>query len=404
MNELILTKRVHLIDPLSINDYINMDGYKAINKALNNNANFLIEEIKTSGLIGKGGANFPTGIKVETVAKQEGIKYLICNADEGEPGNFKDKYLIEHDPHSLIEGMIILSYIIGCDKAYIYVREEYDKSRNTLIEAIKQAKENGFLGNNILNTGFSLEIEIHSGAGSYLCGEECALISSIEGNKGKTRIKPPFPATSGLFGKPTLLLNVETIANIPYIIEHGGNEYKIKPTKLVSLSGNVNVKGVFEIPFGTSLRTVIEDYGKTKENIKMILLGGLSAPIIPYKMIDIKLDYEELKKENINLGSGGIIVINNDYDLFEILKENMKFFRYESCGKCTPCREGIREVINILDKFINKTATEEDLDKLKSLVNLIRNTSFCGLGMYSVTSIISALKYFKEEFNNRIIK
>ena len=404
MNELILTKRVHLIDPLSINDYINMDGYKAINKALNNNANFLIEEIKTSGLIGKGGANFPTGIKVETVAKQEGIKYLICNADEGEPGNFKDKYLIEHDPHSLIEGMIILSYIIGCDKAYIYVREEYDKSRNTLIEAIKQAKENGFLGNNILNTGFSLEIEIHSGAGSYLCGEECALISSIEGNKGKTRIKPPFPATSGLFGKPTLLLNVETIANIPYIIEHGVNEYKIKPTNLVSLSGNVNVKGVFEIPFGTSLRTVIEDYGKTKENIKMILLGGLSAPIIPYKMIDIKLDYEELKKENINLGSGGIIVINNDYDLFEILKENMKFFRYESCGKCTPCREGIREVINILDKFINKTATEEDLDKLKSLVNLIRNTSFCGLGMYSVTSIISALKYFKEEFNNRIIK
>ena len=404
MNELILTKRVHLIDPLSINDYINMDGYKAINKALNNNVNNLIEEIKTSGLIGKGGANFPTGIKVETVAKQEGTKYLICNADEGEPGNFKDKYLIEHDPHSLIEGIIILSYIIGCNKAYIYVREEYDKSRNTLIEAIKQAKENNFLGNDILNTGFSLEIEIHSGAGSYLCGEECALISSIEGNKGKTRIKPPFPATSGLFGKPTLLLNVETIANIPYIIEHGGNEYKTKATKLISLSGNVNVKGVFEIPYGISLRTVIENYGKTKENIKMILLGGLSAPIIPYKMIDLKLDYEELKKENINLGSGGIIVINNDYDLFEILKENMKFFRYESCGKCTPCREGIREVINILDKFIDKTATIEDLDKLKSLVNVIRNTSFCGLGMYSVTSIISALKYFKDDFNNRIIK
>ena len=404
MNELILTKRVHLIDPLSINDYINMDGYKAINKALNNNVNNLIEEIKTSGLIGKGGANFPTGIKVETVAKQEGTKYLICNADEGEPGNFKDKYLIEHDPHSLIEGIIILSYIIGCNKAYIYVREEYDKSRNTLIEAIKQAKENNFLGNDILNTGFSLEIEIHSGAGSYLCGEECALISSIEGNKGKTRIKPPFPATSGLFGKPTLLLNVETIANIPYIIEHGGNEYKAKATKLISLSGNVNVKGVFEIPYGISLRTVIENYGKTKENIKMILLGGLSAPIIPYKMIDLKLDYEELKKENINLGSGGIIVINNDYDLFEILKENMKFFRYESCGKCTPCREGIREVINILDKFIDKTATLEDLDKLKSLVNVIRNTSFCGLGMYSVTSIISALKYFKDDFNNRIIK
>lgn len=404
MSELILTKRVHLIDPLSIDDYLNMDGYNSLKNIINKDKSKLIEEIKISGLIGRGGANFPTWMKIDTVAKQEGIKYLICNADEGEPGNFKDKYLIEHDPHMLIEGMIILGYISGCEKAYIYVREEYDKSRRILKEALNQAKEKGFLGNNILNSNFNFEIIVHSGAGSYLCGEEYALISSIEGNKGKTRTKPPFPATSGLFGRPTLLLNTETICNIPFIVNSGGEYYKNNTTKLISLSGNVSKKGVFEVPLGASLRTVIEEYGQTKDNIKMILIGGLSGPIIPYSMIDIKLDYEDLKKEDINLGSGGIIVINNNFDLFEILKENMEFFKYESCGKCTPCREGIKEVINLLDKFINKTATQSDLDKLKTLVEVIRNTSFCGLGSSSVTSIISALKYFNDEFENRIIK
>lgn len=404
MNELILTKRVHKIDPFYIDDYIYMNGYKTFKNVLHSNKARLIEEIKRSGLTGRGGAYFPTGIKVETVFKEEGPKYLICNADEGEPGNYKDKYLIEHDPHLLIEGILILGYIIGAEKAYIYIRDEYDKSERILKEAISQVRDKGFLGKNILNTDFSFDIKIHSGAGSYLCGEEYALISSIEGDRGRPRVKPPYPITKGLFGKPTLLLNVETICNIPYIVEHGGHEYKLKESKLISLSGNVNKKGVFEVPIGTSLRTIIEDYGKTRDNIKMIQLGGASGQIIPYDMIDIKIDFEALKKEDLSIGSGGIIVISNDFDLFEILKENMKFFRYESCGKCTPCREGIKEIINILDKFITKTATYDDLRELNILINVIKDTSFCNLGTSAVTCITSALKYFKSDFEARIMK
>jgi len=409
MSDLILTKRANKVNPFSIDEYINADGYKSLKKVLLEDKEKTIEEIKRSGLNGRGGANFPTGIKLESVYEQKGEKYLICNADEGEPGNFKDRFLIEHDPHLLIEGMIILAYLIDCKKAYIYIREEYNNARKILIEALKQAKEKNFLGNNICKTPFCFDIEIFSGAGSYLCGEEYALIASIEGNKGKTREKPPFPTTLGLFGKPTLLLNVETIANIPFIVEQGSYKFSSigtassKGTRLISLSGNVNKKGVFEVPLGISLRTIIEDLGQTKDNIKMIQLGGPSGPIMPYNMIDLKLDYEELKKEDIALGSGAIIVISNNFDLFEILKNNIRFFKHESCGKCTPCREGLTEIVNILDKFINKTATNSDLENLELLVNVIKDTSFCGLGIYSVTSIISSLKYFYEEFESRII-
>lgn len=409
MNDLILTKRTNRPDPYFIDEYINTGGYNSLKKALLTDKEKMIAEIKASGLSGRGGANFPTGKKIESVFEQDGEKYLVCNADEGEPGNFKDRFLIEHDPHLLIEGMIILAYLIDCKKAYIYIREEYDKAEKILITALKEAREHNLLGDNINHTNFCFDIKIFSGAGSYLCGEEYALIASIEGSKGKTREKPPFPTTSGLFGKPTLLLNVETISNISFIIEEGADKYSAigtpssKGTRLISLSGNVKNKGVFEVPLGTSLRTIIEDLGQTKDNIKIIQLGGPSGPIIPYNMIDIKLDYEELKKEDLALGSGAIIVINNDYDLFEILKNNIRFFKYESCGKCTPCREGLTEVANILDRFINKSATKSDLENLELLVNVIKDTSYCGLGVYSVTSIITSLKYFHEEFVSRVI-
>lgn len=389
----ILTGRISNDEPIYIEEYKNMNGYKAIEKNSIENKDKLIEEIKISGLTGRGGAYFPTYLKIADVIKSSGEKYLICNADEGEPGNFKDKYLIEHDPHMIIEGMIILANIINAKKAYIYIREEYDKARQILNKALKEAKANNLITDNF-------DIEIFSGAGSYLCGEEFALIASIEGNKGAPRIKPPYPSTSGLFGKPTLLLNVETIANIPFIILNGGKSFSEAETKLISLSGNVNKKGVFEVSFKTSLRTIIEKYGETENNIKLIQLGGASGPVIPYNMIDSSI--EELNNQGLSIGSGAVIVINYDYNIFDILKNIIVFFDNESCGKCTPCREGLKEIIEILEKFKNEEAEEKDLENLEVLVNIIRDTSFCGLGIFSVTSVISALKYFRAEFESSI--
>jgi len=354
--------------------------YKALEKSLTIDKKQLIDEIGKSGLKGRGGANFSSESKISQVFNSTSdIKYIVCNADEGEPGNFKDKYLMENYPHLLIEGLAILSYIINPKKCYIYVREEYTNAKRILKETIA-------------NANLDYDIEVFSGAGSYLCGEESALISSLEGKRGDTKLKPPFPTEEGLFGKPTILSNVETISNIPYIISNGSEAFKENETRLVSLSGNVNKKGVYEVPLSFTIKEIINNLGETTDNIKMVQLGGPSGPLLPYNKIDVQI------KDINNFGSGAIIVINNDVNLFDVLLNNIEFFNYESCGKCTPCREGLKHVLILLSKFKNKEATQKDLDKLLLLCDTIRDTSFCGLGTFSVTSVISAYEHFKEEF------
>lgn len=409
----LLTARFDKINPLSIDDFLKFEGYLTLEKTLLLNPQLVIEEITKSRLSGRGGAGFPTSIKMKSVASQSGGKYIICNADEGEPGNFKDRILMEKDPHQLIEGMVISAYATGIHKGFIYIRGEYQKAITIMTRTIEEARRMGFLGKNILKTDFSFDIEIRSGAGSYICGEEFALIESIEGKPGKSRVKPPFPTTKGLFGKPTLINNVETLSKIPYIIKIGGDNYaKIgngneTGTKLISLSGNVKNKGVFEVPYGTSIRDIIFDLGDGivgNRKIKMVQLSGASGPIIPPKLLDMKIDNNDFEGFSGNVGAGAIIVIDERFDLFEILLLTLKFFEHESCGKCTPCREGHTHLVKILNKFVRYEATNNDLSLLESMAQVMSETSLCGLGQSSPTSILTSIKYFNDEYIQRINK
>ncbi|MBU1144864.1 MAG: NADH-quinone oxidoreductase subunit F [Firmicutes bacterium] len=408
----LISKRFGKINPLSIDDYINFNGYQNLTKALSMEKTSIIEEIETSYLRGRGGAGFPVAKKMMGLAKEsDKEKYIICNADEGEPGNFKDRYLMENDPHQIIEGMIIVAYSTGATKGYIYIRGEYQKAIGIMKWSIDEAKKRGYLGAHILNKNFNFELEVRSGAGSYVCGEEFALIESIEGKPGRTRVKPPFPTSKGLFNKPTLINNVETFSTIPTIIEMtGANFAKIGTpsstgTKLLSLSGNVKNKGVFEIPFGVPIRDVIVQLGKGVENdrkIKMVQLGGACGPIIPEYMLDMIIDFERFEEFESKTGAGAIIVIDDRYDLFDILLKTVHFFEHESCGKCTPCREGHIQLVNIIKKFIERTATIKDFISLESLARVMHQTSLCGLGQTSPTAIISTLRYFRDDYLDRI--
>lgn len=408
----LLTARFGAIDPLSIDDYIAYDGYAALKKALQMKPDEVIGEVKASGLKGRGGAGFPTGDKMESVRKAEGSpKFLICNADEGEPGNFKDRYLMEKDPHQLIEGMVISGYAVGSNKGYIFIRGEYQKSVETLKKAVIAAEAKGFLGKNILGSGFDFEIEVFEGAGSYICGEEFALMLCMENKPGRPAFKPPFPTTEGLFKKPTQINNVETFSAFPHILLGGGAEYaKIgtessKGTKLVSLSGNVKNKGVFEVPYGVTIRQIIDVLGggvPDGRKIRMVQLGGASGPCIPESKLDLKLDYSEMRNEGITFGSGAVIVMDERTDILTALKRMMEFFQHESCGKCTPCREGNPQMILLLDKFIGGTATENDLALMNLLMSTMKDTALCGLGQASTTAIATALKYFPDEFQSKM--
>ena len=409
----LLTVRFDKIDPMSIDDYIKFEGYKMLEKFLKTNPNIIIEEITKSRLSGRGGAGFPTSIKMKSVALETGEKYIICNADEGEPGNFKDRKLMEKDPHQLIEGMIISAYSTGIHKGYIYIRGEYQNAINIMKWTIEEARRKGFLGDNILDSNFSFDIEIRSGAGSYICGEEFALIESIEGKPGKSRAKPPFPTSKGLFDRPTLMNNVETLSKIPYILKIGGESYsKIgngleTGTKLISLSGNVKNKGVFEVPYGTSIRDIIYKLGNgitDDREIKMVQLSGASGPIIPPSLLDMEIDNEAFDGFFGKIGAGAIIVVDERFDLFEILHKTMKFFEHESCGKCTPCREGHTHLVKMLRKFVRYEASMNDLDSLKSMAQVMSETSLCGLGQSSPTSILTTIKYFNDEYLERISK
>lgn len=407
----ILSKRFDKINPMNIEDFILQDGYSMFLKALNMKPEEILEEITLSRITGRGGANFPTSIKMKSFAKETGEKYIICNADEGEPGNFKDRYMMEKDPHQIIEGMLISAYATGAKKGYIYIRGEYVKAIEIMKKVIESARYHEFLGDDIFNTGMSFDIEIRRGAGAYVCGEEFALIESIEGKPGRTRVKPPFPSQCGVFNQPTLINNVETFCNLPHIIDIGGQAYSetgsdfASGTKLISLSGNVKNKGLYEVPFGRTIKDVIEKLGggtTEGKSIKMVQLGGACGAIIPPTLLDMDIDNERFEIFDSKMGAGAIIVIDDSHDLFDIILRNMEFFLHESCGKCTPCREGHLQIVNLIKKFVNYEATMKDYNSLASLASVIHETTLCGLGQTSPTSIISTMEFFNEEYMKRI--
>ncbi|MFA5236091.1 MAG: NADH-ubiquinone oxidoreductase-F iron-sulfur binding region domain-containing protein [Bacilli bacterium] len=408
----LITKNIGKIDPRSIGSYISYNGYKMLKRAFKIGKDKIIEQIEISRLRGRGGAGFPMALKLKAVAAQTAEpKYLICNADEGEPGNFKDSHLIENNPHQIIEGMVIVAYATGVAHGFVYLRGEYKEAYDILSLALDAARKKGFLGNNILKKDFNFDIEIRRGAGSYVCGEEFALIESIEGKAGRTRVKPPFPTTNGLFGKPTLINNVETLATVTTILEIGGKAFSLigtessTGTKLISLSGNVRHKGVYEVPFGVSLREVIKTFGGGPEKghkIKMVQLSGACGPIIPEYLLDLTIDYERFEIFESKTGAGAIIVIDERFDMFELLLRIGAFFTHESCGKCTPCREGIYQMNKLLQKFARYQATESDLTLLEMLARTIHQTALCGLGQTAATATISTLHYFRSKYIDRI--
>ena len=403
-----------VIDPENINEYIAYDGYQALGKVLTEmKPEDVIQVLKDSGLRGRGGAGFPTGVKWSFAAAQPGPeKYVCCNADEGDPGAFMDRSVLEGDPHVVIEAMAIAGYAIGASQGYIYVRAEYPIAVQRLRIAIEQARETGLLGKNILGTGFDFDVDIRLGAGAFVCGEETALMTSIEGHRGEPRPRPPFPAVKGLFGKPSVLNNVETYANIPQIILRGAEWFasmgteKSKGTKVFALGGKIKNTGLVEIPMGTTLREVIEEIGGGIPNgkkFKAAQTGGPSGGCIPAEHFDIPIDYDNLISIGSMMGSGGLIVMDEDNCMVDIAKFFLGFTVDESCGKCTPCRIGTRRMYEILEKITRGQGTLEDLDKLEELATYIKANSLCGLGQTAPNPVLSTLRYFRDEYIAHVV-
>ncbi|MBC5630030.1 NADH-quinone oxidoreductase subunit NuoF [Clostridium sp. NSJ-6] len=402
-----------VIDPENIKEYIAADGYKALGNVLKNYEPIeVINEITKSGLRGRGGGGFPTGVKWKFARESKSdVKYIICNADEGDPGAFMDRSILEGDPHSVLEAMAIAGYSIGASNGYIYIRAEYPLAVSRLLVAIKQAKEAGLLGENILNSGFNFDIEIKYGAGAFVCGEETALIKSIEGSRGEPTNKPPFPAVSGLWSKPTSVNNVETFANIPAILNKGADWYssigteKSKGTKVFALAGKINNVGLVEVPMGITLREIIYEIGegvKDGKKLKAVQTGGPSGGCIPVELLDVPIDYDSLLKIGSMMGSGGMIVMDEDNCMVDIAKFYMEFIVDESCGKCTPCRVGCKRLLEMLQKITEGKATLVDLKKLQVLSESIKDTALCGLGQTAANPIISTMKYFMDEYEAHV--
>lgn len=409
----IVLERAGVIDPDNIEDYILHDGYQALGKMLvEMKPDDVLDVLKKSGLRGRGGAGFPTGTKWSFVARAEGKqKYIVCNADESEPGTFKDRLIVEGDPHAILEAMAIAGYAVGATEGYIYVRGEYLLAQNRLRNAIQQAGEFGFLGKNIFDSGFDFNIHVHSGAGAYICGEETALLESIEGKRGEPRIRPPYPTTSGLWGMPTLVNNVETLANVPPIIQHGADWYrsigtKSSPgTKVYTILGNVNVTGLIEVPMGITLREVIAIYGKGMQpgsSFKLAQTGGSSGSVIPASLQDTPMDFDSFAKSGVALGSGALLICNEETCVVDLAKVLLQFFRKESCGKCNPCRIGTERAYNVLESISQGTASLKDLDDLKLLSDNMTNLSNCGLGQTAGTPLKDVLNYFRAEVEAHI--
>ncbi len=409
----IVLRNCGMIDSESIEEYIARDGYNALAKALTNMKPFeVVEEIKKSGLRGRGGAGFPTGLKWEFAYNEKADeKYVVTNADEGDPGAYMDRSIIEGDPHTIIEGMAIAGYAIGASKGYIYCRAEYPIAVKRLQIAIRKARQAGLLGENILGSDYSFDLEIRIGAGAFVCGEETALLNSIEGKRGEPNKKPPYPAQKGLFGKPTIINNVETFANIPFIISEGAEKFRrfgteSNPgTKVFSLAGKVITTGLIEVPLGTTLRNIIYDIGggiPNNKKFKGALMGGPSGGVVPASQLDTPIDFESLDEIGSMMGSGGMIIMDEDSCIVDIAKYFLEFTVDESCGKCTPCREGTRQMLAILERITSGQGKESDLDELDNLAQTIKQTSLCGLGQSAPNPVISTVRWFKDEYEAHI--
>ena len=400
------------INPAKIEDYIAADGYQALKKALGMPAEKIVYELTQSGLRGRGGAGFSTGLKKKFTSEAscillECMRYIVCNADEGEPGTFKDRIIMEGDPHLYIEGMIIAAYAVGAEKGYIYIRGEYSQSIDMTRKALEQAEARGLLGDNILGSGYSLDIEVKPGGGSYLCGEELTLLESLEGKRGYPRIKPPYPAQKGLFGMPTLINNVETLSHIPAIILNGADWYKrigtdqSPGTKIFTISGDVNNPGYFEADMGVTLKELIYDLAggiKDRKKFKSALLGGAAGTFVPESFLDVSMAFESLQEKDAVLGSGAIIVMAEDKSILDMLHSILRFFEHESCGKCVPCRVGTRQLRILLEKLVtNGHAKSANIDALLQQSEIMAKTSLCPLGQSPVLPIKSAVRHFREE-------
>jgi NADH:ubiquinone oxidoreductase subunit F (NADH-binding)/(2Fe-2S) ferredoxin len=402
------------INPENIDEYIAREGYAALGKCLTDmTPQSVIDEIKLSGLRGRGGGGFPTGLKWEFASKNEADqKYVVCNADEGDPGAFMDRSILEGDPHSVLEAMAICGYTMGADKGVIYIRAEYPLAIERLKVAIKQAREYGLLGKDILGAGFNFDIELRYGAGAFVCGEETALIHSMEGMRGEPTVKPPFPAESGYNGKPTNVNNVETFASVPVIINKGANWFnkigseKSKGTKVFALAGKINNVGLIEVPMGTTLREVIYEIGggiKDGKKFKAVQTGGPSGGCLTEKHLDTPIDFDNLLAVGSMMGSGGMIVMDEDDCMVSVAKFYLDFTVEESCGKCTPCRVGNKRLYELLDKITQGNGTKEDLDLLRNLSTVIKDTSLCGLGQTSPNPVLSTLENFEEEYLAHVV-
>ena len=403
-----------VIDPENIEEYIAYDGYRALAKALTEmTPEDVIKTVIDSGLRGRGGGGFPTGRKWSfTAANKADQKYVVCNADEGDPGAFMDRSVLEGDPHCLVEAMTICGYATGATEGYVYVRAEYPIAVERLQKAIDDAREYGLLGKNIFGSGFDFDLFIRLGAGAFVCGEETALMTSIEGNRGEPRPRPPYPAVKGLFGKPTTENNVETFANIPQIILHGAEFFNSmgtetsKGTKVFALGGKINNTGLVEVPMGTTLREIVEDIGGGIPNgkkFKAAQTGGPSGGCLPADLLDIEIDYDNLVAKGAMMGSGGLIVMDEDDCMVDIAKFFLKFTVDESCGKCTPCRVGTRRLLEILEKITSGKGTMEDLDRMEKLCNYIKENSLCGLGQTAPNPVLSTYQRFKDEYIAHVV-
>jgi len=411
----VVLKNAGIIDPDNIEEYIAHDGYEALGKALTElQPQDVITTVKESGLQGRGGAFFPTGMKWEFAAREKSDeKYIICNADEGEPDTFKDRLILEGDPHAVIEGMALTGYAVGANKGFVYIRGEYRMSINRMQKAIDQARENGLLGKNIFDSSFSFDLEIREGAGAYICGEETALIESIEGKRGEPRDKPPFPPSVGLWGKPTIVNNVETLANIPQIIAQGADWYKelgtekSPGTKVFTMVGNIKNPGLIEVPMGITLREIIYEVGQGIPDGKGFLLaqmGGTTGGILTSEHLDMPMTVENLREIGAGLGSGALLVVDDSQDVVDLVKNFVEFFNHESCGKCTLCREGNGRLLELLEKLTSGQGETKDIDLIEDLAKIMMKGAFCGLGQAAPIPILGCLRYFRGEFEKYVKK
>jgi NADH-quinone oxidoreductase subunit F len=409
--EPVLTKNVGVPNSERISVYLEQGGYTALGKALQMPRDELIAVVKDSGLRGRGGAGFPAGLKWGFMPQEAVTKYVCVNTDEGEPGTFKDRLLVEHDPHSIIEGVIIAAYAVGAERAFVYIRGEFFLGVKRWIKAIDDAYAYGFLGKDILGSGFDLDLSVHRGAGAYICGEETALINSLEGKRGEPRMKPPYPAQVGLWEEPTLVHNVETLANVPHIVKRGAEWFRSMGTerstgtKLFCVSGHVRQPGNYEVPLGTPLRTIIEEYAggmRGDRALKAVIPGGASTPMLTPEQLDIPMDFESLVEAGSMLGTGAIVVMEEGTCMVEVARRLMDFFAHESCGQCTPCRVGTRRLRDILTRIVEGKGKAGDVELMETICAGIVGHTLCPMGDAAVNPVLSSLKHFRDEYENHI--